>query len=58
MEIAIVPAYNGRPYRVQEFLHDGGVIGEAETAGEAVALATGHLPVGLGPAVAGPDDSL
>ncbi len=58
VEVAVVPARNGRPYRVQEFLHDGGVIGEVETADEAVALATAHLPVGLGPAVAGPDDAL
>lgn len=58
VEVAVVPACNGRPYRVQEFLHHGGVIGEAETADEAVALATAHLPVGLGPAVAGPDDAL
>ncbi|WP_143659785.1 DUF6193 family natural product biosynthesis protein [Streptomyces pharetrae] len=57
-EVAIVPACNGRPYRVREFPHDGGVIGETETADEAVALATAHLPVGLGPAVAGPDDAL
>ncbi|WP_425423765.1 DUF6193 family natural product biosynthesis protein [Streptomyces exfoliatus] len=56
-EVAIVPAHGGRPYRVQEFLHDGGVIGEAETADEAVALATTHLPVELGPGVAGPDDA-
>ncbi|MFF9281589.1 DUF6193 family natural product biosynthesis protein [Streptomyces griseosporeus] len=58
VEVAIVPAYDGRPYRVQESLHDGGLIGAAETAAEAVALAVAHLPAGLGPAVAGADDAL
>ncbi|WP_143666248.1 DUF6193 family natural product biosynthesis protein [Streptomyces sp. CS057] len=58
VEVAVVPACSGRPYRVQRYVHDGGVIGEAETADEAVALAAAHLPVGLGPAVAGPDDAL
>lgn len=55
VEVALVPAYDGRPYRVQEFCH-AGLIGEAETPEEAVALAIAHLPVGLGPAVAGADD--
>lgn len=55
VEVAVSPAYEGRPYQVRKFLHDG-VIGEAETAEQAVALAIAHLPVGLGPAVAGSDD--
>lgn len=50
--IAVVPAYEGGPYRVQKFLH-AGLIGEADTAQEAVALAVAHLPADLGPAVAG-----
>ncbi|WP_326725754.1 MULTISPECIES: DUF6193 family natural product biosynthesis protein [unclassified Streptomyces] len=55
VEVAVTPAYNGRPYQVRKFLHEG-VIGEAETAEQAVALAIAHLPAGLGPAVAGSDD--
>ncbi|WP_313896956.1 DUF6193 family natural product biosynthesis protein [Streptomyces sp. GC420] len=51
-EVAIVPSYEDRPYRVQKFPH-GGVIAEAATAEEAAALAVAHLPAGLGPAVAG-----
>ncbi|RKE17301.1 DUF6193 family natural product biosynthesis protein [Streptomyces sp. TLI_171] len=54
VEVALVPSYDGSPYRVQEYLHSG-VIGEAATAEEAVALAVAHLPAGLGPAVAGTD---
>ncbi|MGW3040153.1 DUF6193 family natural product biosynthesis protein [Kitasatospora sp. NPDC001159] len=54
-EVAIVPAHNGRPYRVQRFPHDG-LIAEAATAQEAVALAVAHLPADLGPAVAGSDE--
>ncbi|MDX2815221.1 DUF6193 family natural product biosynthesis protein [Streptomyces sp. PA03-5A] len=60
LEVAIVPAHDGHPYRVKDHLHLGdGVIGEVATAEEAVALAVAHLPAGLGPAVAGtsaPDD--
>jgi hypothetical protein len=55
VEVAVSPAYEGRPYQVRKFLHEG-VIGEAETAEQAVALAIAHLPAGLGPAVAGSDD--
>ncbi|GHF46353.1 DUF6193 family natural product biosynthesis protein [Streptomyces griseosporeus] len=58
VEVAIAPAHDGRPYRVRASLHDGDLIGEADTADEAVALAVAHLPVGLGPAVAGADDAL
>ncbi|MFJ7247856.1 DUF6193 family natural product biosynthesis protein [Kitasatospora sp. NPDC098652] len=50
--IAIAPAQDGCPYRVQRFPH-GGVIAEVGTAEEAVALAVAHLPAGLGPAVLG-----
>jgi hypothetical protein len=52
VEVALVPSHNGNPYRVQEHLHSG-VIGEAATAEEAIALAVAHLPTGLGPAAAG-----
>ncbi|WP_461035502.1 DUF6193 family natural product biosynthesis protein [Streptomyces mayteni] len=52
IEVAICPSYDGSPYRVQEHLHSG-VIGEAATAGEAIAMAVAQLPTGLGPAVAG-----
>jgi hypothetical protein len=55
VEVAVAPAYNGRPYQVQKFLHEG-VIGEAETAEQVVALAIAHLPVDLGPALAGSHD--
>ena len=48
-----VPSHGGKPHRVREFPHDGEVIGEVATAVEAVALAVGHLPAGLGPTVAG-----
>ncbi|MFJ4519098.1 DUF6193 family natural product biosynthesis protein [Streptomyces sp. NPDC088816] len=51
-EVAIAPARNGRPFRVQRFPH-GGFLGEAATATEAVALAVAHLRPGVGPAVAG-----
>jgi hypothetical protein len=63
VEVVIAPAYDGRPYRVREYLHVGdgvigdGVIGEAATAEEAVALAVAHLPADLGPAIAGTSDS-
>ena len=50
VEVALVPSYNGSPYRVHLY---SGVIGEAATAEEAVALAAAHLPTDLGPAVAG-----
>ncbi|MFH8382998.1 DUF6193 family natural product biosynthesis protein [Kitasatospora sp. NPDC018058] len=53
--VAIVPAHNGRPYRVQRFPHEG-LIAEAATAQEAVALAVAHLPADLGPAVAGSEE--
>ncbi|MER7669160.1 DUF6193 family natural product biosynthesis protein [Kitasatospora sp. NPDC096128] len=53
--LAIAPAYDGRPYRVQRFPH-GGLIAEAGTAEEAVALAVAHLPADLGPAVLGSDE--
>ncbi|MFD4859526.1 DUF6193 family natural product biosynthesis protein [Streptomyces atratus] len=45
-------SYEGLPYRVQKFPH-GGVIAEAVTVEEAIALAVAHLPAGLGPAGAG-----
>ncbi|MFE7040842.1 DUF6193 family natural product biosynthesis protein [Streptomyces atratus] len=51
-EVAVAPSYEGLPYRVQKFPH-GGVIAEAVTVEEAIALAVAHLPAGLGPAVAG-----
>ncbi|WP_327273236.1 DUF6193 family natural product biosynthesis protein [Streptomyces sp. NBC_01224] len=51
-EVAIAPSYEGLPYRVQKFPH-GGVIAEAVTVEEAIALAVAHLPAGLGAAVAG-----
>ncbi|TXS54380.1 DUF6193 family natural product biosynthesis protein [Streptomyces sp. t39] len=54
-EVAVAPAYGGRPYEVRRFLHEG-VIGEAGTAEEAVALAIARLPADLGPARAAPDD--
>lgn len=57
VEVVIAPAYDGRPYRVRDHLHAGdGVIGEASTAEEAVALAIAHLPADLGPAIAGTSD--
>ncbi|GLP66120.1 hypothetical protein TUSST3_27400 [Streptomyces sp. TUS-ST3] len=55
VEVAVAPAYDGRPYQVRRFLHEG-LIGETATAEQAVALAVAHLPTGLGPAVAGSDD--
>ena len=54
--VAIVPSHAGRPYRVQRFLHEG-VLGEAATADEAVALAVAHLSPSLGPAAAGNGES-
>ncbi|MFJ4833618.1 DUF6193 family natural product biosynthesis protein [Streptomyces sp. NPDC088747] len=54
--VAIVPSRAGRPYRVQRFLHEG-VLGEAATADEAVALAVAHLSPRLGPAAAGNGES-
>ncbi|MFE4829540.1 DUF6193 family natural product biosynthesis protein [Streptomyces sp. NPDC056672] len=51
-EVAIAPSFEDGLYRVQRFPH-GGVIAEAATAREAVALAVAHLPADLGPAVAG-----
>lgn len=62
VEVVLVPGRDGRPYRVREYLHpdletgEERLIGEAGTAGEAVALAVAHLPAGIGPAVAGPDE--
>ncbi|MFD5465295.1 DUF6193 family natural product biosynthesis protein [Kitasatospora sp. NPDC127059] len=53
--IAIAPADDGFPYQVQRFPH-GGLIAEAGTAEEAVALAVAHLPADLGPAVLGSDE--
>ncbi|MFF2077817.1 DUF6193 family natural product biosynthesis protein [Kitasatospora sp. NPDC058162] len=53
--IAIAPADDGSPYQVQRFPH-GGLIAEAGTAEEAVALAVAHLPADLGPAVLGSDE--
>ncbi|MFE3877818.1 DUF6193 family natural product biosynthesis protein [Kitasatospora sp. NPDC059146] len=53
--IAIVPADDGRSYRVRRFPH-GGVVAEAGTAALAVALAVAHLPADLGPAVLGSDE--
>lgn len=55
-EVAIVPSYEGSPHRVQRFPH-GGVIAEAATVQEAVALAVAHLPADLGPATAGTAES-
>jgi uncharacterized protein DUF6193 len=52
VEVVISPSHRGGLYRVQEHLNTG-VIGEATTAEEAVALAVAHLPTSLGPAVAG-----
>lgn len=58
VEVVIVPAFDGRPYRVRDYLHVGdGVIGEVATAEEAVALAVAHLPADLGPAIAGTSES-
>ncbi|MFI9588650.1 DUF6193 family natural product biosynthesis protein [Streptomyces sp. NPDC052236] len=51
-EVAIAPSSNGSSYRVMMHPHSG-VLGEAATAQEVVALAVSHLPTGLGPAVAG-----
>ncbi|MEU3296869.1 DUF6193 family natural product biosynthesis protein [Streptomyces longwoodensis] len=51
-EVAIAPALGGSPYRVMQRPHRT-AIGEAATAGEAVAFAASRLPAGLGPAVAG-----
>ncbi|MFE7413400.1 DUF6193 family natural product biosynthesis protein [Streptomyces laurentii] len=62
VEVVLVPGRDGRPYRVREYLHpdpetgEERLIGEAGTAGEAVALAVAHLPAGIGPAVAGPGE--
>lgn len=51
-EVAIAPSSNSSSYRVM--MHpQPGVLGEAATAQEVVALAVSHLPTGLGPAVAG-----
>ncbi|MGW0552413.1 DUF6193 family natural product biosynthesis protein [Streptomyces altiplanensis] len=55
-EVAIAPSYGGSPYRVQRFPH-GGVLGEAATANDAVALAVTHLRHDVGPAVAGTVDA-
>ncbi|MFF1452230.1 DUF6193 family natural product biosynthesis protein [Streptomyces sp. NPDC058274] len=57
VEVAIAPSHGGGPYRVQKHPHSE-IIGEAATAQEAVALAVAHLPVDLGPAVAGTADSV
>ncbi|GHC45311.1 hypothetical protein GCM10010507_20680 [Streptomyces cinnamoneus] len=56
MEVAIAPSSPGRPYLVLESPHHR-ILGEADTAEEAVALAVAHLPAGLGPAIAGTADS-
>ncbi|MGW2374678.1 DUF6193 family natural product biosynthesis protein [Kitasatospora sp. NPDC001683] len=53
--VAIDPARDGDPYRVQRFPH-GGLIAEVGTAEEAAALAVAHLPADLGPALAGSDE--
>ncbi|MFI9616834.1 DUF6193 family natural product biosynthesis protein [Streptomyces sp. NPDC052023] len=52
-EVAIVPSHHGSPFRLKKHPQSGDVLGEAATAGEAVALAVRHLPADLGPAVAG-----
>ncbi|WP_030301651.1 DUF6193 family natural product biosynthesis protein [Streptomyces katrae] len=52
-EVAIVPSHNGSPFRVKGHPLSDGVLGEAATAEEAVAMAVCHLPADLGPAVAG-----
>lgn len=52
VEVAIVPSSKGSSYRVMMHPHSG-VIGEAATARDIVALAVSHLPNSLGPAVAG-----
>ncbi|MEU5182272.1 DUF6193 family natural product biosynthesis protein [Streptomyces longwoodensis] len=51
-EVAIAPALGGSPYRVMQRPYRT-AIGEAATAGEAVAFAVSRLPADLGPAVAG-----
>lgn len=53
IEVAIAPSHNGSPFRLKEYPLSDDVLGEAATAGEAVALAVCHLPIDLGPAVAG-----
>ncbi|MGW6414136.1 DUF6193 family natural product biosynthesis protein [Streptomyces sp. NPDC055055] len=52
-EVAIAPSYKGSPFRVRKHPLAEGVLGEAATAQEAVALAVSHLPADLGPAVTG-----
>ncbi|MFD9006458.1 DUF6193 family natural product biosynthesis protein [Streptomyces sp. NPDC059582] len=52
----VEPLHDGR-FRVHS-PRGGAVIGETETAEEAVALVMTHLPDGLGPAVAGTADAL
>ncbi|MET9663574.1 DUF6193 family natural product biosynthesis protein [Streptomyces sp. NPDC006510] len=52
-EVAIVPSYEGSPFRLKRHPLSDDVLGEAATAEEAVALAVRHLPADLGPAVAG-----
>jgi hypothetical protein len=51
-EVAIAPAHGGGPYRVMRRPYRT-TIGEAATAGAAVAQAASLLPADLGPAVAG-----
>ncbi|MEU9149908.1 DUF6193 family natural product biosynthesis protein [Streptomyces sp. NPDC048417] len=51
-EIAIAPQYGGGPYLVLRHPNTG-MLGEAATVEEAVALALAHLPESAGPAVAG-----
>ncbi|MFJ6085832.1 DUF6193 family natural product biosynthesis protein [Streptomyces sp. NPDC092369] len=51
-EIAIAPQYGGGPYLVLRHPNSG-MLGEAATVEEAVALALAHLPESSGPAVAG-----
>lgn len=55
VQVAIAPSHDDSPYRVMKRPHSL-IIGEAATAQEAVASAVAHLPVGLGPAVAGTTD--
>ncbi|MFD9407204.1 DUF6193 family natural product biosynthesis protein [Streptomyces sp. NPDC059989] len=52
VEVAIAPSSPGRPYLVLESPHHR-ILGEANTADEAVALAVAHLPTDVGPAIAG-----
>ncbi|MGV9342684.1 DUF6193 family natural product biosynthesis protein [Streptomyces sp. NPDC003688] len=51
-EIAIAPPVEGEPYRVMRRPLRA-TLGEAATAGEAVALAVSHLRADIGPAVSG-----